>query len=344
MNIEKVSIFFIVVLASGGILLLARFFLFKIINRWAQRTKTVIDNLIIDTIKVPSIFWCIGIALYIGIESSEFSSKYTFYVIKLIHILIIFSITVAVANLINRLFIRYVERSSISVQSTGLLNVIIKGAIYVIGLILILHIVGVSIAPLITTLGIGGIAVALALKDTLENLFAGIHIMAEKTVRVGDFIRLENGQEGFVEDISWRTTRIRMIPNNMIILPNSKLAQSIMVNYFLPEKRSSIQIPVSVSYEADPEKVEKILLEEATKATEEVPGLLKEPEPVVRLIPGFGENSLDFTLVCHIEDISYQYSVQHELRKRIFKRFKQEGITIPYPQRVVLLRSDKTST
>lgn len=340
MNIEKIAVSSIIVIVSAGVLLLARFFLFKIIHHWAKRTKTGLDNLIIETIKVPSIFWCIGIALYMGVDSSEIPPKYNLYVVRVIHILIILSITVVAANLVNRLFNQYVERSSVSVQSTGLLNFIIKLTVYLIGFIVILNTLGISIAPLITALGVGGLAVALALKDTLENLFAGIHIMAEKTIRVGDFIRLETGQEGYVEDISWRTTRIRMLPNNMIVIPNSKLAQSIVVNYFLPEKRMSLQIPVSVSYSSDPEKVEKILIEEAKNASEEVEGLLSEPEPFVRFIPGFGENSLDFTLVCQIREFVDQYKIQHELRKRIFKRFQEEGIEIPFPQRVVWLKND----
>ncbi|GAB5047194.1 mechanosensitive ion channel family protein [Thermodesulfovibrio sp. TK110] len=340
MNIEKVAVSSFIVVVSAVVLLLARSFLFKIVHHWAKKTKTGLDNLIIETIKLPSIFWCIGIALYIGVDSSEFPSKYNLYVVRAIHILIILSITVVAANLINRLFTQYVERSSVSVQSTGLLNFIIKITVYLIGFIIILNILGISIAPLITALGIGGLAVALALKDTLENLFAGIHIMAEKTIRVGDFIRLETGQEGYVEDISWRTTRIRMLPNNMIVIPNSKLAQSIVINYFLPEKRMSLQIPVSVSYSSDPEKVEKILIEEAKKASEEIDGLLSEPEPFVRFIPGFGENSLDFTLVLQIREFVDQYKIQHELRKRIFKRFREEGIDIPFPQRVVWLKND----
>ncbi|MCS7164381.1 MAG: mechanosensitive ion channel family protein [Thermodesulfovibrio sp.] len=341
MSIEKVIVSILLALVVTTVLLFLRAFLFKFLHRWAEKTKTGIDNLIINTIKGPSIFWCIGIALYIGVESSELPLKYALYVIKTIHILIIFSITVAIANLSSRLFIQYIERSSVSVQSTGLFNTIIKGAVYLIGFIIILNILGVSIAPLITALGIGGLAVALALKDTLENLFAGMHIMAERTIRVGDFIRLENGQEGYVEDISWRTTRIRMIPNNMIIIPNSKLAQSIIVNYFLPEKTMSFQIPISVSYDSDPELVEKILIEEVKKAAEEVSGLLSEPPPSVRFIPGFGESSLDFTLVCHVREFVDQYIVQHELRKRIFKRFQKEGIKIPFPQRVVWIKEEK---
>ena len=341
MHIEKVAVSIAVIILVLAVLLIVRSFLFRILHKWAEKTKTGFDNLIINTIKSPSIFWCIGIALYIGLESSEIPLKYTFYIIKAILILIILSITVVAANLVTRVFIRYIDRSSVSVQSTGLLNTIIKTAVYLIGFIIILNILGISIAPLITALGIGGLAVALALKDTLENLFAGIHIMAEKTVRVGDFIRLETGQEGYVEDISWRTTRIRMLPNNMIVIPNSKLAQSIVVNYFLPEKTMSFQIPISVSYDSDPELVEKILIEEVKKAIKEVPGLLSEPSPVVRFIPGFGESSLDFTLVCHVKEFVDQYPVQHELRKRIFKRFQQEGIEIPFPQRVVWLKNEK---
>lgn len=341
MNFEKAFITIITVAISFGLLILIRAILFKFLHRWAIRTKTEIDNLVIATIKFPSLLLCLAIGLYIGIETSELPSKYSNYLIKTTHVIIILSATVALANLITRLFINYVEKKAISVQSTGLLNTIIKITVYAIGFIIILHLFGISIAPLITALGIGGLAIGLALKDTLENLFAGIHIMTEKTIRIGDFIRLENGQEGFVEDISWRTTRIRMLPNNMIIIPNSKLAQSIVLNYFLPEKRMSLQIPISVSYASDPEKIQNILIDEAKKASKEIPSLLSEPEPNVRFIPGFGENSLDFTLICHISEVTNQFIVQSELRKRIFRRFREEGVEIPFPQRVVWLKNNE---
>lgn len=132
-----------------------------------------------------------------------------------------------------------------------------------------------------------------------------------------------------------------MLPNNIIVIPNSKLAQSIVTNYYLPEKRMSLLIPIGVSYSSDPEKVEKILLEEAKKAVGEIPGLLAEPEPLVRFIPGFGESSLDFTLICQVREFYDQFFAQHELRKRIFKRFKEEGIEIPFPHRTIYLREEK---
>jgi len=168
-----------------------------------------------------------------------------------------------------------------------------------------------------------------------------MHILMEKSIRVGDFITLETRQEGYVDDITWRTTRVRMLPNNMVVIPNSKLAQSVVTNYHLPEKKMSLLIPVGVSYSSDPEKVERILVEEAKRAVGEIPGLLGDPEPSVRFIPGFGESSLDFTLVCQVREFADQYPAQHELRKRIFRRFKSEGINIPFPHRTVYLREEK---
>ena len=127
----------------------------------------------------------------------------------------------------------------------------------------------------------------------------------------------------------------------MVVIPNSKLAQSVVTNYYLPEKRMSLSIPVSVSYATDPENVERILVEEAKRGAADIPGLLAEPEPVVRFIPGFGESSLDFTLNCHVAEFTDQYLAQHELRKRIFRRFKEAGIDIPFPHRTVYVREEK---
>lgn len=166
----------------------------------------------------------------------------------------------------------------------------------------------------------------------------------EKSVRIGDFVKLESGQEGYVADIGWRTTRVRMLPNNIVIIPNAKLAQSVVTNYYLPEQRMSLLIPISVSYNADPDEVEKILVEEATKGAQDISGLLSDPAPFVRFIPGFGDFSLDFTLICQVKEFTDQYLAQHELRKRILRRFKQEGIEIPFPIRTIYLKSDETDS
>ncbi|OGF62413.1 MAG: hypothetical protein A2Y62_16975 [Candidatus Fischerbacteria bacterium RBG_13_37_8] len=326
-----------------AVLYIIRTVAFKILQRWAKKSKTQLDDIIVTSFKTPSIYWCLAIGLYVGANISTIPQQYVYYISKAIYLLVILSITLAVSNLTGRLFKNYVKELAIPIPATGLAYGLIKGTIIIIGMLIMLNAVGISITPLLTALGVGGLAVALALQDTLANFFAGVHILMEKSIRVGDFIKLESGQEGYVEDITWRTTRIRMLPNNMVVIPNSKLSQSTVTNYYLPEKRMSLLIPVGVSYGSDPEKVEKILIDVAKKSIGEIPGLLAEPAPFVRFIPGFGDSSLDFTLICQVQEFVDQYLAQHELRKRIFKRFREEGIEIPFPHRTVYLHNANNS-
>ena len=341
MDINKIFIPSAAALLSTLILFTVRAIAFRVLHKWAEKTETRLDDIIIRSLKTPSILWCIAIGLYIGVGVSDLPEKYVPYISKVIHIIIIFSFTIAAANLAGKIFRNYVQTSNLPIPSTGLAYGILKGTILVLGFLIILSVLGISITPLITALGVGGLAVALALQDTLANLFAGIHILMEKSVRIGDYIRLETGQEGYIDDITWRTTRIRMIPNNMVVIPNNKLSQSIVTNYYLPEKRMALLIPVGVSYSSDPEEVERVLVEEAKKGAGEITGLLADPEPFARLIPGFGQSSLDFTLTCQVREFGDQNLVQHELRKRILKRFRAEGIDIPLPQRIVYMREEK---
>jgi small-conductance mechanosensitive channel len=205
------------------------------------------------------------------------------------------------------------------------------------GLMIILDNLGISLTAVWTTLGVGSVAVALALQDTLSNFFAGVYLRLDNPIRIGDYIKLESSEEGFVVRQGWRSTRIRTLPNNIVIVPNAKLASAIVTNYSLPETQLSLLVPIAVSYDSDPDEVERVLVEEAREAAGQVDGLLAEPEPFVRFIPGFGDSALNFTLICRVGTFVDQYLVQHELRKRILARFRREGITIPFPQRDIHL-------
>ena len=202
---------------------------------------------------------------------------------------------------------------------------------------LVLDNLGVSLTAVWTTLGVGSVAVALALQDTLSNFFAGVYLRIDRPVRVGDYVKLESKEEGFVAHLGWRSTRMRTLSSNVVVVPNSKLASAIVTNYSLPDAQMWLSVGVAVSYDADPDGVERILVEEAKAAAAEVPGLLAEPEPSARLIPGFGESALNFSLNCAVATFVDQYLAQHELRKRILVRFRKEGIGIPFPQRDVHL-------
>ena len=208
------------------------------------------------------------------------------------------------------------------------------------GTMIVLENLGISLTAVWTTLGVGSVAIALALQDTLSNFFAGVYLRLDHPVRLGDYIKLESGEEGFVVERGWRSTRIKALSNNTIVVPNAKLASAIVTNFSLPDPHMSLLIPVSVNLNSDPDKVENILVEEASNALETVPGLLRDSAPFVRFIPGFGQFSLDFTLICSVRNYVDQYLVQHELRKRIYKRFRDEGVEFPVPQRDVHVSSN----
>lgn len=336
-NFLVVALIFIVV---GAALLIIRRVVIGVVERWARTTETELDDIVLKVLRHPSIFWVAAIAFYVALATSNFSPKYVAYGLKALNAVIIFSVTIAMAGLGTSLIQYYVDKSDANIPATGILKSVAKIMIYTVGLLIILNSLGISITPILTALGVGGLAVALALQDTLSNLFAGMHLLIERTLKAGDYVKIGDGEEGYVEDIGWRTTKIRKLQNNIVIIPNNKLAQSVITNFNLPEKRMSLLIPISVSYGCDPDTVEKILVEEARAAVGKVQGLLGEPAPFVRFIPGFGAYSLDFTLICQVSEFVDQYLVQHELRKRILERFKKEGITIPFPASTVHLKKE----
>ncbi|MBI5574868.1 MAG: mechanosensitive ion channel family protein [Deltaproteobacteria bacterium] len=330
----------LVALAVTAALCVVRTVAIRLFHRWAEKTETRADDILLASLRTPSLYWCLAIGIYSGVAVSDLPDRHLSYISKAVQVLLILSVTIAATNLAGRFFGEYIRKTDLPVPATGLAQGIVKGSILVVGFLLVLSAAGISITPILTALGVGGLAVALALQDTLANLFAGIYILAEKSIRVGDFVRLETGQEGYVDDITWRSTRIRMLSNYLVVIPNHKLTQSVLTNFSLPEKKMSLLIPVSVSYSADPDEVERILGEVAAKAVGEVSGLLGEPAPFVRFIPGFGAYSLDFTLICQVGEFVDQYLVQHELRKRILRRLRDEGIEIPFPQRTVHIKSE----
>jgi len=317
--------------------------LFRALQRWAAKTSSHVDTVMIHSLKRPIIIWSLILGIYFATESLDLTDRSRQLIERTLVILTIVSLTLMASRLAGNLIRHYGTRVQGVMPVTTLTQNLAQLLVVLVGALILLHHFGVSITPILTAFGVGGIAVALALQDTLSNLFAGFYISVAGQVRLGDYIKLNTGEEGYVSDISWRSTIIRGLGNNLIIVPNSKLAQAIVTNYYLPERRMSLNIPVGVSYDSDPDQVEQVLLEEAQNAARTVPGLLAEPAPVVRLMPGFGDSTLNFTLTCQVSEFVDQFPVQHELRKRILKRFQKERIQMPFPTRTIYVREQPGS-
>ncbi len=328
---------FLGVMAAGWF---ARRLVFRVLAKWAEKSKVRFDDLLVEALRGPFMLWVMMLALYLATNSSRLPAGIASPVSKTLLILWIVSITVVGSKLAGSLIKLYGSELSSALPVTTLTQSLASVFVAVVGMLILMNTLGISVTPILTALGVGGLAVALALQETLSNLFAGFYVSMAGQIRVGDYIKLDSGDEGYVTDIGWRSTTMRALPNNLITVPNAKLAQAIVTNYHLPEKRMSLLIPIGVSYDCDPEQVEKILIEEALSGAKDIKGLLADPPPFVRFIPGFGDSSLNFTLICQVYEFVDQYLAQHELRKRIFKRFRKEGIEIPFPIRTLYIKND----
>lgn len=214
--------------------------------------------------------------------------------------------------------------------SSSLLVNLARIVIVAMAALIILQSVGIEIAPVLAALGVGGLAVALALQDTLSNLFSGVIIMASKQLRPGDFVGLDSGEEGYVEDVTWRNTTIRTLGNNMVIVPNSTIAQSNITNYYQPERQMSVIVPVGVSYASDLQHVEEVTTSVANEVMSEIEGGVPEFEPLIRF-NNFGDFSIDFSVILRTREVAQQYKIMHEFMKLLHKRYREEDIEIPYP-------------
>ncbi len=202
--------------------------------------------------------------------------------------------------------------------------------VYAIGLLIVLDYLGISITPIVAGLGIGGLAVALALQPLLGNFFASTQIVSDRVVQVGDYIEMDNGTKGYITDIGWRSTRIRTVYNNLVIIPNSRLADSILTNYQNPSTAMGITVNAGVSYSSDLVHVERVAMEVAREVIAELDVAVKEFEPIFRY-EKFGDSNIDFWVWVQATDRLGSFLLKSEIIKRLHARFKKEGITINYP-------------
>ena len=197
-----------------------------------------------------------------------------------------------------------------------------------------LDILGINITPLVAGLGIAGLAVALALQPTLGNIFAGTYVVSEGVISVGDYIEMSDGTAGFVMDVSWRSTRIRTRTNNLVIVPNSHFAETVITNYNKPEEPVNMIIPCGVAYDSDLPRVEAVSLDVANAVCQKLPEAEPEFEPLF-FYQAFGDSNIDFVVVIQARNRLAGFTVRSELIKRLHSRFANEGITINYPVRTL---------
>lgn len=225
---------------------------------------------------------------------------------------------------------RYSNESTLVKNTSAIAGGAVRALFAVLAILIILSTIGISVTPLVASLGITSLAVALALQPTLENFFSGIQLVMDKPIRIGDFIELDSGEQGFVEKIGWRSTWVRMLPNNIVIMPNSKLSNSKLINYYYPERELSVPVEVGVHYSSDLEHVEKVCLEVANTILTEHEYGVKTYQPFV-LFHTFDNSSINLTVMLRTREYFNRFFIKSAFIKLLKRRFDEEGIVIPFP-------------
>lgn len=308
--------------------------LFSKLERLAQKTPTRFDDLIIEIARLPVAILILGSGIYMLQLILPFERKLQEAAIILIQGSVVVSVILFLDRLIKEFAGIYSARSEFAFVSKGILQGLVRGTVIGLGLLVFLDMIGISITPILASLGIGSLAVALAAQDTLTNFFAGIYITIDQPVRAGDFIKLESGEEGYVSEVGWRSTRIRMLPDNVLIIPNQKLISSLITNYYLPTQEGAVLVQVGVHYDSDLKKVEEVTTEVARQIMKTVPGAVSSFEPFIRYHT-FDSSSINFTVILRAREFVDQYLIKHEFVKALHERYKKEGIVIPYPLRTI---------
>lgn len=317
--------------ALGGLaagLLLRRTVIARL-ARAAARSHSRVDDIFVAALRGPVVLWSTTLGLYVGTELIALPGGTALVVQRALLALVIISVTWTMAQLTAALVEHAAHDVAGRLRSASLLVHLARLAVLAFGVLIILQTLGVSITPLLTALGIGGLAVGLALQDTLANVVGGIHILGARKVRPGDFVRLETGEEGYVQDVTWRYTTIRQLPNNLTVVPNAKLASAVITNYYLPDPALAVLVPVGVSYGSDLGHVEEVTVDVAREVMRQVPGGVPDFEPFIRY-NAFAESAITFTVVLRGREVVDQHLIRHEFIKRLHVRFRREKIAIPF--------------
>jgi len=305
------------------------------LNKFVGKTKWEGGNIIITSIHGMVLLWCVVAGTHAALYNLPLTPTLFHFLQKSLVILTIFTATVVVARIAVGFINLYSRGTAGILPSISISSNISKLVIYIIGLMVALQTLGISVAPILTALGVGGLAVALALRDTLANLFSGLHILLSQQLKQGDYIKMHSGEEGYVTDITWRNTSIRTIADNLIIVPNANLAAASITNFHLPAADVPVRLEVGVSYASDLEQVEKTTLAVAA----EVQAAMGAPAfaPLLRYHT-FGDSSVNFTVIMRASEFADQQKIVHEFIKKLHRRFRTEGIEIPFPIRTIQIK------
>ena len=308
--------------------------LMRTLHRIAQRTAWAWDDVLVHALRLPSLVIIVVSGVVVMGRILPLDPQWDRAFDVLLAAGVVLALILFVDRATSGLLDRLAQKQAVLQGARGLIQGAVRGVIIGIGVLIFVDSIGISIAPILASLGVGSLAVALALQDTLTNLFAGFHLIADKPIEAGHFIRLQSGEEGYVLRVGWRSTWITTPQNNMVVVPNSKLSGAVLTNFDLPTSEEVLTVDVVVAHGGDLERVERVTLETARETLDSAPGATEGFEPVVRFA-GYGDSGMRLAVSLGARSLRDSHVVRHEFLKRLTARYRREGIVIPFPTRTI---------
>ncbi len=327
--IQALGIFFLSLVLTGVVRWSLRF----VLRRVAEKTKTEVDDILIRAVKNVATYSIPVIGLMVALAPLALQNPIPQRILfSFLAVLLIRGAISLVGDMSKWLEKTWVERTASTLDEglLPLLRKVMKTTVAILGVLIILGTWEVQIAPLLGALGIGGLAIALALNSSLSNVFAGIQLILDDSVNVGDKVQLESGEVGVVMDIGLRTTVMRTYDNEVISLPNSQLANARIKNYTKPDASIRVTVNFGVVYGSDVAQVKRVILD----AISQLDDISSEPEPQVIFL-NMGDFSLDMCARVWVDDYGKQFARKLEMTELVYNTLNESGIEIPFPTRTV---------
>ncbi len=316
---------------------IAKFILKRILKPLTKKTKTKIDDLIVKSLSSIIFYIILALGLKIGFNSFDFETQiYN----SIINTLLIVLVSFLIFKIIHNFAQLWRKEWATKTKSTAddrmipLIEKILKAVVLILAVIFIFNAWNINISPLLATAGIAGLAVGLAVKDSLANIIGGLQLVFDKTFKVGDKVQLESGELGVILDVGLRSTKLKTYDNEVIYIPNGQLANAKIKNYTQPDLSIRVNVNFGVVYGSDTEKVREVVLE----AVKKIDKVLEDPEPIVQFLK-MSDFSLDFVARAWVESYTDAYSTSIKMTDEIYNALNRAKIGIPFPTRTVYTKS-----
>ena len=330
-----------VVLISVVVAAIAHFAMFPLVTRLTSHTPTELDDVLIRAVRLPINIGIVVLGVYLSLTITLDLPTGVQGAIDIVGrasgallFVILFGRVVsrgmdwAIAEQDKK------QRRAVDTRLLLMLRRMLVGLVYALGVLLVIDTLGIPVSPLIAGLGLGGVAVALAIQPTLSNLFAGTYVMTEGVVSPGDYIEMEGGVAGYVLEVGWRSTRLRTWSNTLVVVPNARFAETIITNYYEPAPPVNVYLTCGVSYDSDLTRVEAVSMDVMNRILATSPHGVQEYGAYFGF-DNFGESNVDFWLFVQARDRLASFELRSELVRELHRRFDEEGIVINYPVRSI---------